>query len=79
LLEAYAMAAPQLHAGVGRFAAQTIGALLLARVDGKSPVEYLTDEGDRALVRDLGRQALLDPPADPWAVLDRVRTAVGHA
>jgi hypothetical protein len=28
-----------------------LGALLLARVDGKSPVEYLTDESRREAVR----------------------------
>ena len=25
--------------------------LLLARIDGKSPVEYITQEGDKALLR----------------------------
>ena len=29
--------------------------LLLARIDGKSPVEYITDEGDKAFVRDIAR------------------------
>ena len=32
---------------------QTIGFLFLARVDGKSPVEYLTNENDKELVRKL--------------------------
>jgi hypothetical protein len=31
--------------------ARHLGFLLLARVDGKSPVEYLTDEGTRDRVR----------------------------
>jgi 5-methylthioribose kinase len=35
---------------------------LLARVDGTSPVDYLRDEGKRALVRSLGRRLLHDPP-----------------
>ena len=48
VLDAYAEEAGHLELGVGRFAARTVGALLLARVDGKSPVEYLTDERDRA-------------------------------
>jgi hypothetical protein len=60
---------------LGRFAARTIGALMLARIDGKSPVEYLTDERDRALARTLGRDVLVNPPADPWAVLARTREA----
>jgi aminoglycoside phosphotransferase (APT) family kinase protein len=33
-------------------AVRLLGALLLARVDGKSPVEYLTDEVDRQRIRD---------------------------
>ena len=79
LLDAYAAEARHLGLGVGRSASTTIGALLLARVDGKSPVEYLTDERDRALVRALGRDVLLDPPEDPWAVLDRAREAIARA
>jgi 5-methylthioribose kinase len=79
VLDAYATEAGELHLGIGRFAARTTGALLLARVDGKSPVEYLTDDRDRALARSLGRGVLLDPPADPWAVLDRVRAATTGA
>jgi aminoglycoside phosphotransferase (APT) family kinase protein len=79
LLDAYAAEARDLELGVGRFAAQTVGALLLARVDGKSPVEYLTDERDRALARALGRDVLLDPPADPWGALDRVGEATAGA
>lgn len=37
--------------------------LLLARVDGKSPVEYVTDEADRNRVRGVAVPLLLDPPA----------------
>jgi len=35
---------------------------MLARVDGKSPVEYLSDVS-RALVRTFAREALSAPPA----------------
>lgn len=38
-----------------------VGCLLLARVDGKSPAEYLT-EGERRAARTLGRQLLTGPP-----------------
>jgi aminoglycoside phosphotransferase (APT) family kinase protein len=79
VLDAYAGEARHLELGVGRFASRTIGALLLARVDGKSPVEYLTDERDRALARVLGRDVLLDPPEDPWGVVDRAREAIAGA
>ena len=34
---------------------------LLARVDGKSPLEYL-DEAERRVVRQLGREWLVRPP-----------------
>jgi Ser/Thr protein kinase RdoA (MazF antagonist) len=43
-------------------AACLLPALLLARVDGKSPVEYVTDERDKALVREVARPLLADPP-----------------
>ena len=36
-------------------------ALLLARIDGKSPVEYLTNDRDKARVRGFARRLLLDP------------------
>ncbi len=35
-----------------------LAALLLARVDGKSPVEYLTDDGRKSFVRDFARSRL---------------------
>ncbi len=37
-------------------------ALLLARVDGKSPVEYITAEEDRELVRKIALPLILSPP-----------------
>jgi len=43
-------------------AAALLPGLLLARVDGKSPVEYL-DERSAALARGLGTRWLADPPA----------------
>ena len=48
-----------------------IAGLLLGRVDGKSPVEYLTSEADRDLVRTVARE-LLHHPVD---TLLQVRTA----
>ncbi len=47
---------------VERRAAQLLPALLLARVDGKSPVEYMTEEAQRAIVRRIARSLLADPP-----------------
>jgi len=37
--------------------------LLLGRVDGKSPVEYLTEEREKERVRKVARALLADPPA----------------
>lgn len=42
--------------------------LFLARVDGKSPVEYLTNENDKQCVRRVARALLRDPVATPAAV-----------
>jgi aminoglycoside phosphotransferase (APT) family kinase protein len=53
----------------GRAAALT-PALALARVDGSSPVEYLT-EPQRATVRSAARHLLLDPPLTVSALIDR--------
>ena len=41
--------------------AHLVPGLLLARVDGKSPVEYLTEERDKAVVRRVARSLLADP------------------
>ncbi len=46
--------------------ARLLPGLMLARVDGKSPVEYLNTEKQRDLVRTFTRR-LLDRPADRLA------------
>jgi aminoglycoside phosphotransferase (APT) family kinase protein len=43
-------------------AASLLPGLFLARVDGKSPVEYLSDEADRNRVRRCARRLLAAPP-----------------
>ncbi len=54
-------------------AARLLPGLLLARVDGKSPVEYVTDTVDKDLVRGVACQLLMRPVArladvrDAWA------------
>ena len=42
-------------------AARLLPGLLLARVDGKSPVEYITAEQDKNVVRSCARALLSDP------------------
>lgn len=43
-------------------AAHLLPALFLARVDGKSPVEYIVRDTDRARVRAVARSLLINPP-----------------
>ncbi len=52
-------------------AARLLPGLLLARVDGKSPVEYLQKEGDKERVRRVARRLLATAPAR----LEQVRAA----
>jgi aminoglycoside phosphotransferase (APT) family kinase protein len=58
-------------AGLEARAAELLPGLFLARVDGKSPVEYLTDAADKDKVRRVARALL----AEPAACLDPVATA----
>ena len=44
-------------------AARLLPGLFLARIDGKSPVEYLTEERDKDAVRRVARSLLARPPA----------------
>ncbi len=44
-------------------AASLLPALFLARVDGKSPVEYIRKESDREKVRQCARALLFKPPS----------------
>jgi hypothetical protein len=46
--------------------------LLLARVDGKSPAEYITDEATRQRIRDHARRLILNPPAHPDEAFEEV-------
>jgi tRNA A-37 threonylcarbamoyl transferase component Bud32 len=52
------------RAGVEHRAATLLPALLLARVDGKSPVEYLTDASERELVRNIAIDFIQTPSVD---------------
>lgn len=49
--------------GLESRAASLLPGLLLARVDGRSPVEYLRDDVERAHVRRCARSLLLEPPS----------------
>jgi len=58
-------------------AAALLPGLFLARVDGKSPVEYLTDEADRARVRRVACALLAQPPENLAAVRNAWALEVG--
>jgi aminoglycoside phosphotransferase (APT) family kinase protein len=51
-------------------AAQLLPGLMLARVDGKSPVEYITEDGQRDRVRGVARALLFEPEDRLVAVRD---------
>jgi aminoglycoside phosphotransferase (APT) family kinase protein len=55
-------------ASVERRAAALLPALLLARVDGKSPVEYLVSDDDREAVRAFARPRIVDAPPTLGAI-----------
>ena len=63
--DALAGAYLRVHApeGLELRAATLLPGLLLARVDGKSPVEYLTQETQKARVRRVARALLIAPPS----------------
>jgi aminoglycoside phosphotransferase (APT) family kinase protein len=48
--------------------ARLLPGLLLARVDGKSPAEYITDEADKDRVRRVARALLAAPASEPGQV-----------
>jgi fructosamine-3-kinase len=50
--------------------ARLLPALMLARIDGKSPVEYITEEGDKALVRDFARPLVAAPPPSLASIVE---------
>ena len=65
-------------AALERRAAALLPGLLLARVDGKSPVEYLRDERERETVRRVARRVLLAPAERLEAIAVAWRTELGR-
>ena len=48
--------------------------LMLARIDGKSPVEYLTSDAAKDEVREFARALLVAPVEEPSAIAERWMT-----
>ena len=59
--------------------ASLLPALFLARIDGKSPVEYITDERDRQRVRNAARPLVAHAPADLEEIAARWNMALAQA
>lgn len=55
---------------IPRRTAHLLAGLFLARIDGKSPVEYITDDADRNHVRTIARQFLTNPADHPIDIND---------
>lgn len=68
---------PALRTSVEDRAIPLLAAILLARIDGRSPVEYLTAEADRDQVRRASRQLLLSPPTSLAAFAARWHELTG--
>ncbi|MSU47149.1 MAG: aminoglycoside phosphotransferase family protein [Lacunisphaera sp.] len=60
-----------------RRAGRLLPGLFLGRIDGKSPVDYLTVEADKNRVRRVARRLLLTPPEDPGTVRQIWATELG--
>jgi tRNA A-37 threonylcarbamoyl transferase component Bud32 len=67
-----------LRADAERRTATLLSCLMLARVDGKSPVEYL-DSDEQQRVRDIAMPLIVSPPATIEAVVEQVAAATGAA
>lgn len=61
---------PALSAAAAQLGGRLLGALLLARVDGKSPAEYIVDEPVKERIRACGRKLLENPDMDLDGALD---------
>lgn len=57
-------------------AVRLLGALLLARIDGKSPVEYITDESTKGFVRETASAFVAHSPQDLSGLLELWTEAV---
>jgi 5-methylthioribose kinase len=63
--------------GLDARAAELAAAVVLARVDGKSPADYLREEAGRSFVRAAARRLTADPPATTTALATAWRDALG--
>jgi 5-methylthioribose kinase len=71
----------ELRSAIEARIAHLLPALSLARIDGKSPVEYLREEKDKVFVRTIARSLILEPRDDlqevgeAWSTALRIRSS----
>ena len=53
-----------------------VGGLMLARIDGKSPVEYIADESSKEQVRRIAKTILLEPPTSFEALVSAISPSI---
>jgi 5-methylthioribose kinase len=70
--ETYSSALPREAEWIESATVGHLGCLLLARIDGKSPVEYLQDTELQERVREFARALILDPPTTVAGVFTRL-------
>jgi aminoglycoside phosphotransferase (APT) family kinase protein len=61
------------HVEIERRIASLLPALFLARVDGRSPVEYITEERDKRMVREAAQPLIAGPPTRLAEISERWR------
>ena len=77
-LDAYRASSSVADVATGAPCGELLAGLVLARVDGKSPVEYVAGD-DKRVARVLAGRILRDPAATPEAVLAAVREVAADA
>jgi 5-methylthioribose kinase len=77
LVAAYLEEDPPME-GLGNFSVRLLGALMLARVDGKSPVEYLVVDDEKEQVRTVGAALLCSAEPRLDDALEMVLAVAGH-
>lgn len=63
---------PQAASAFERMTLRHLGGLMLARIDGKSPVEYIRDEATKECVRRVAKRILVERPAEIEEVIGLV-------
>ena len=63
---------PQAHSFFETALLRHLGCLILARIDGKSPVEYITKDSDQSRIRSIAKDLILNCPKSFEECLERI-------